>query len=319
MPPKKNLVWNEICDLCHIKHSVNNKAQCNYKNNFKLVLNELLKKISKDTHRKVCKGCHDIGHNMKELKCKLNIEKNVNLKNKIKTYMLSQDCLSGKTNDEHFVELTQMYGITLNLCKTLYDEISPIELCNRKHDINLYTQKIKETTKANCHQCHKNIYNIQLNTHRIWKENIICDSCWSDYCEERDLLWTKIKQYKEIQCCICGNIKLKEGERYHYDHINMFNKGNSICSMVNEGNSIDDIYIEIDKCQILCLSCHHMVTDIESNLGFTRIKQILTRKLNNDEITEEEYIQQKIEIGEIYIKKMHEIYNELKKTILLCR
>ena len=162
-------------------------------------------------------------------------------------------------------------------------------------------------------------YNIQLNTHRIWKENIICDICWSEYCEERDLLWTKIKQYKEIQCCICGNIKLKEGERYHYDHINMFNKGNSICSMVNEGNSIDDIYIEIDKCQILCLSCHHMVTDIESNLGFTRIKQILTRKLNNDEITEEEYIQQKIEIGEIYIKKMHEIYNELKKTILLCR
>lgn len=317
MPPNKNLVWNEICDLCHIKHSVNKNAQCNYKNIFKLVMIELLKKIPKDTHRKVCKGCHDIGHNMKELKCKLNIEKNVNLKNKIKTYMLSLDCLSGKTNDEHFNELTQMYGITINLCKTLYDEISPIELCNRNHDINLYMQKIKETTKVNCHHCHKDIFNIQLNTHRIWKENIICDSCWSDYCEERDLLWTKIKQYKEIQCCICTNTKLKEGERYHYDHINMFNKGNSICSMVNEGNNIDDIYIEIDKCQILCLTCHHMVTDIESNLGFTRIKQILTRKLNNDEITEEEYMKQKIEIGEIYIKKMHEIYNELKKNYII--
>ena len=60
-----------------------------------------------------------------------------------------------------------------------------------------------------------------------------------------------------------------------------------------------------------------MVTDIESNLGFTRIKQILTRKLNNDEITEEEYMKQKIEIGEIYIKKMHEIYNELKKNYII--
>lgn len=95
----------------------------------------------------------------------------------------------------------------------------------------------------------------------------------------------------------------------------MFDKGNSICSMVNEGNMIEDIYTEIDKCQILCLSCHHIVTDIENKLGFSRIKQILTRKLNNCEITEEEYTQQKIEIGEIYVKKMYEIYDELKLCI----
>ena len=53
-------------------------------------------------------------------------------------------------------------------------------------------------------------------------------------------------------------------------------------------------------------------TDIENKLGFSRIKQILTRKLNNCEITEEEYTQQKKEIGEIYVKKMYEIYDELK-------
>ena len=89
----------------------------------------------------------------------------------------------------------------------------------------------------------------------------------------------------------------------------MFDKGNSICSMVNEGNIIDDIYIELDKCQILCLSCHHIVTDIENNLVFTRIKQNLTRKLNNFEITEEEYNQKKIEIGLIYVNKMRQTKN----------
>jgi hypothetical protein len=46
-----------------------------------------------------------------------------------------------------------------------------------------------------------------------------------------------------------------------------------------------------------------------------RIKQILTRKLSNCEITEEEYTQQKKEMGEIYVKKMYEIYDELKLCI----
>jgi len=46
-------------------------------------------------------------------------------------------------------------------------------------------------------------------------------------------------------------------------------------------------------------------------LGFTRIKQILTRKLTNCEITEEEYTQQKKEMGKIYVEKMYQIYDEL--------
>ena len=307
MPPKKiKLV---------IVDSVKTEPQCIYKNNFNSVINELFQTLPKDKHRKVCKGCHDIGHNIKDVSCKLNIERKNILKCKIKKYMLSQDCLSGKTNDEHFIELSKIYEISINMCKTLYEEIPPLELCNRITDINLYTQQMKQMTKINCHHCNKVIYNIHINSHRLWKGNIICDSCWSDYQEERDSLWKKIQAYKKIQCYICSSTKIKEGERYHYDHINMFDKGNSICSMVNEGNSIAEIYIEIDKCQILCLSCHHVVTDIENNLGFTRIKQILTRKLNNCEMSEEEYSQQKTEIGEIYIKKMYEIYNELKLCI----
>ena len=313
MPQKKlKLVENKIREVCNI-NSAKTEPDCKYKNDFNSVINEL-RQHPKNKHRKVCKGCHNIGHDKTSSTCKLNIDKNNLLKRKIKEYMLSQDCLSGKTNDEHFAELSKKLEISLNNCKTLYEEIPPIEWLNRENNIKLYVECL-HASSLNCHDCNKLINNIKTHTQRKWKGNTICDSCWSEYTEERDLLWKKIRENKNQQCNICSNTRMKEGERYHYDHINMFDKGNSLCSMVNEGNTIDEINIEIDKCQILCLSCHHKICDIESKLCFTRIKQILTRKLNNYEITEEEYTQQKIEIGEKYVKKMFEIYDELKLCV----
>ena len=47
---KFKLVWNETCSVCNIKHSVKTKQQCKYKNNFNLVISELIKKIPKDKH-----------------------------------------------------------------------------------------------------------------------------------------------------------------------------------------------------------------------------------------------------------------------------
>jgi len=58
--------------------------------------------------------------------------------------MLSQDCLSGKTTDEHFVELSMMYEISIHMCKTLYEEIPPIELVDRRSDINVHVQEMKK-------------------------------------------------------------------------------------------------------------------------------------------------------------------------------
>lgn len=286
-----------------------NKEIYEYKKKFNSIINEILK--IKHKQRKVCKECHELGHSSTSVKCKLNIEKSNLLKNKIKKYMLLQDCLSGKTNEEHIIELSNILEITQNRCKTLYDEIPQKEFNNRKMDIDLYIKNIKI---INCYQCNQYIYDIKTNTNHIWKNNIICDICWYKYNDERNQLWKCIREYKKMQCNICDSIKIL-GQRFHYDHISMFDKTNSICSMVNEGQSLEDIYLELDKCQVLCLSCHHIVTDIESKLGFTRIKQTLTRKLNNKEITDEEYENQKIDNGELYIKKMKEIYIKLKLTL----
>ena len=37
-------------------------------------------------------------------------------------------------------------------------------------------------------------------------------------------MWTEIKEYKPIVCYICNKRQRTKGERFHYDHLNMFDK-----------------------------------------------------------------------------------------------
>jgi len=281
-------------------------------NKLNTVLKELIIKIPKDKQRKVCKNCNELGHNIKSVICKINIDKNNKFKQKIKNYILSQNCLEDKSIEEELNYLSILLDITPNLCRTLYNEIPLIELLNREININTYLNNLNRLSKK-CNECDKTILNIQINTNRIWNGNEVCDHCWSKYDDFRELIWQQISEYKIVQCEICNKSRQSSLERYHYDHLNMFNKNKSICSMVNEGTNIEKIYSEIDKCQILCLSCHHIVTDVEHKLEFTRIKQTLTRHLNQNEITEKEYIEQTLIYQNIYEEKMKDIYEKLKK------
>jgi hypothetical protein len=273
-----------------------------------VLMKELLSKTPKDKLRKVCKKCHELGHTSTSTICKINMDKHNRLKEKIKIFILSQNGFE-KTIDDYCLELSVLLDITPNLCKSLYNDIPLNELLNRQMDIRHYL-----TTKLSkqCNQCNKTIWCIQTNTHRMWKGVDICDTCWCSYQEERNLIWKQIRAYKNTQCEICSTTQTTH-ERFHYDHLNMFNKGNSICSMVNDGETIELIYSEIDKCHILCLPCHHLVTDIEHKWGFTRIKQTLTRILNKNEITQEEYDEQTLYYQKIYEEKMNIIYEELKQ------
>ena len=277
----------------------------------KNVLVELLNKIPKNKKRSVCSQCYELGHGISSILCKINIDKNNKLKNKIKCYILSQEILTEKTIDEYCDELSCILEITPNLCKTLYNEIPPTELLHRPMNIDAYLKNIEDKT-IQCNECNKKLCCLQINTNRIWKGKEICDTCWCKYDDERNKMWEEVSKYKPIQCKICCSIQLHRSERYHYDHMNMFDKNKSICSMINEGIDIEEIYKEIDKCQILCLSCHHIVTDIERKLGFTRIKQALTRQLNQNEITQEEYDEKTITYQKIYEEKMLDIYEILK-------
>ena len=126
------------------------------------------------------------------------------------------------------------------------------------------------------------------------------------------LLWKKLQNYCDIKCCICYKEKKSKGERFNYDHLNMFDKNDSICYMVNCGRCIDDIYMEIDLCHILCVPCHHIITEIENKMGFTRIKTNLTKRLNNGMITEEEYKIEREKFQDLYKSKMEMVYEDIR-------
>lgn len=92
----------------------------------------------------------------------------------------------------------------------------------------------------------------------------------------------------------------------------MFDKTNNICKMVEAGLTIQEIKEEVDKCQVVCLNCHQIITDFEVKMGFTRIKTQLTRKTNcGEDITNE------TELYEVlYKEKMDYLYKKLKEVFL---
>jgi hypothetical protein len=271
------------------------------------VLKQLLEKVPKDKRRRVCGGCKELGHISTSTICKLNQSINQKLKNKIKQYILSKDCLQYST-DELLQPLSKILQITPNMCRTLYAEIPPIELINRPADIELY---LKNLVREKCTQC-KTFVSEQP---RYWKNQILCDLCWISYSAQRQLLWQQIKSHTLTKCVICGRIQSHPEERFHYDHRNMFEKSDSICAMVGYGCELDIILAEIAKCQILCLVCHHYKTMLENRMGFVRLKQNLNRRFNQQEISSQSY-QLEIEMyAEIYRSRINSIVHSMSKYI----
>jgi hypothetical protein len=264
---------------------------------------ELHKKNPKNVVRKVCKQCGDLGHGILSNTCKVNILKKDLLKQKVKLYFLSQD---GSDDSIHFELACNQFGISLSQCKEMYSEIPWLDLLQRPKSISSVVEKI---TFTRCEQCNENKCTIQPESLRTWKNKKICDKCFSKTSLEREEMWNLISNYKPIQCLFCNIKKENKNERFHYDHINMFDKEESICIMVSEGVPIETIYKEIDKCQILCISCHYIITYVERAVGFTKQKRALSRKLIQNEITKEEH--------EIQIQNYQKLYDEIMMPIYI--
>ena len=281
-------------------------------NHYGNVMVELTSITTVDKKRKVCKDCGLPGHNNKrQLICPIKIKEDNVKKDKIKKHILNIDCLEDYDDDEMFELFAKTIGISVNSCKKLYSEISPDVWIDRKIDINKYIDNIHKCCCLNC----GNVI-LEFSKNRIWKGKIYCDSCWDSRKGEREIMWEEIYKYREVKCYLCNALKTCKGERFHYDHLNMFDKNDSICSMVDRGDDMKDIFSEIDRCQILCVSCHFLVTEIEKKKGFIRIKANLTRKYNSGEINEERYINEKKRYQKIYEVEMKSIYEELKNIYI---
>lgn len=72
-------------------------------------------------------------------------------------------------------------------------------------------------------------------------------------------------------CSLCGLHDVS----YHYDHLNMFDKGACILDLVHM--PIDVIAAEIAKCQLVCVPCHSVITAAEARLGYLKKKKLMGR------------------------------------------
>jgi hypothetical protein len=205
--------------------------------------------------------------------------------------------------------------------KSMYNELVSAEEHLESCLLNLECKDIQKVIEANkhiCSDCKVNIYSNPC----IWQGLEYCDECYyKKNMEEVKVLWEHVREYSvknnKNYCNICNKTATFDNtmvSRFHYDHINMFNKTESICKMVREGSNIEDIYKEIDKCQLLCVSCHSVVTKVEVMCGFVRIKRQMTKEFSE---TEEEEKRDKLigEYSELYKTFMTKAYNYIRSSI----
>lgn len=133
---------------------------------------------------------------------------------------------------------------------------------------------------------------------KLWDNKEVCNECFH---QKRNELSNKVQEYMEEKCLnnckFCGKIR-DSVNGFHFDHINMFDKNGSVGNMIWTGANIDKIKEEIQKCQLLCISCHSLVTYYEIKLGFTGKKK---RKIQG--------------LVPIYADKMERIYKLIAGTV----
>lgn len=223
--------------------------------------------------------------------------------------------------DTDWNKLAEEFGYTESYLRMLYNDSVPaqdhVRLCLASLT-NTVLQDILSTTGFQCASCHRHVYSVP----RLWEDKSYCDECHTQ--TFRSLIaerWANIHDYAsrthKTECTICGKAAMynKEmGNRFHFDHLNMFEKTESICVMVQSGHPMPSIYKELDQCQILCTSCHRIVTEIERRGGFNRLKGRMTRDHKKEENGDEE---KKEESKRVYGDFMETIYSYLRQNLRL--
>lgn len=272
------------------------------------------KQCNQERQNKICSIIENQGICTVCVKDKKNSEKmayNTQIKDKIMEY-IHNSCFSKKEIYEK-MKLDLPY-LSEHRFDNIINEVPHEVWIERKID---YEAILNTDKKILCYECAKPISRVKEGFVRIWKEKKVCDLCWSNHNDERNELWEFVNEWKgtEDACEICKTIRKHRDVRFQFDHLNMFDKDESICTMVSNGRSKEDIENELVLCQYLCLSCHHYITDIENRLQFTQFKKSLNKKFNDGVIDEEAYKKEREKWGVIYEKKMNEIYKTLSQEI----
>ena len=264
-------------------------------------LQELSREIVVDVERRLCTACHAVGHNPYSKLCIVHGKQNREWIEYIKDYLLKKD----KEDDaNNLVILSEQLKITLDHCTSLYSQIPKGVLTDRKINLRKWIH-CKEN--IHCHECKQLIIMSQKNIARPWKENQICQTCFSRIMKEREHIWSLIEEYRHYHCAICLKQKENKYDCFHFDHLNMFDKTDTVYNMVMTNEPIEAIYKEIDKCQLLCFECHGIVTSLERDTKLTNTKK------NYSEFNLPENEALKVSLQKKYEEIMFPLYEDLKE------
>lgn len=179
-----------------------------------------------------------------------------------------------------------------------FDRVSAeehIQLCIQKMTPDILSAIVNEL-ETQCTECRRQIYSCP----KKWEDRSYCENChqklFQDIIQQR---WTHIntnlEQIGMTNCKICEIRVIYDGmvcSRYHFDHVNIFEKTDSISTMIINGTPMSQIETELTQCQVLCVSCHAAVTAIERKCGFLRMKKANTREKKTEENHSKENIAQ---------------------------
>lgn len=224
------------------------------------------------------------------------------------------DFVNTSSIEPNWEDIGKQLGKKEEACKTRYREIVPTE---ERLNSKIKRVKLDEITnfleqyKNKCEECCKIFYN----SPKQWKNTTICKKCHSNHQPEIDQIWTIINNYlletNNTHCVFC---KLENDKTFHFDHINMFEKSDSVSSMIKKGDDISKIKEEINKCQLVCESCHSLITIMEQLYGFTAIKQVFTKELNKNAI--DDIKKKEEEFKKKYENIFLQVYEIIKKIVV---
>jgi hypothetical protein len=159
---------------------------------------------------------------------------------------------------------------------------------------------------SKCPKCDLTVY-YSIEHHKM------CTDCWKAEKKENEAELQAFldEQYKK-SCEFCERKKVSD-ERFHFDHKNMFEKNNTVGNMIEHGCSKEELVAEIEKCQLLCYSCHSIVTKMEWLHGFMRKKRKCTMYNRKGTSPETEAIRKSL--VEEYDSVMIPVYGLIRKIV----
>ena len=127
---------------------------------------------------------------------------------------------------------------------------------------------IVTSLSSSCNDCSSVIFYKPRN----WASLKLCYMCHKKRFIEREKeLLVYLTEKGHISCNFCGKLRTDPYD-FHFDHVNMFTKTGAVGPMLFNGQDLDKIKAEVDKCQLLCISCHATVTHMERYYGFIMSK-----------------------------------------------